>query len=261
MQLDPFLDPIAVHRSFHLLDARDAEEFDAAHAPAAVRVPFDHWVSAAKDEKLSFDNVSFWEETIAQLGIYEGAIVGVYDDGRMTEAARVWFILQYFGVNAFIINGGWPALREHVARLPSTRATDAASPFVGRPRSGPVGLVSRDGLKAVLGQGSRILDARTAEEFSGEDRRSNVRGGHLPGATLVPHSSLLNDGSVKSSEVLRKILSSAGFRSEDHVVTHCDGGGRAALAAAASVRAGYTDVVVYYLSFADWARDESCPVI
>jgi len=28
----------------------------------------------------------------------------------MTNAARVWFILQYFGVKAVILNGGWPAL-------------------------------------------------------------------------------------------------------------------------------------------------------
>jgi thiosulfate/3-mercaptopyruvate sulfurtransferase len=45
------------------------------------------------------------------------------------------------------------------------------------------------------------------------------------------------------------------------VVTHCDGGGRAALAAIAAVRAGYDDVRAYYLSFADWAKDQSCPIV
>jgi hypothetical protein len=45
------------------------------------------------------------------------------------------------------------------------------------------------------------------------------------------------------------------------VVTLCDGGGRAALAAAATLRAGYRDVRAYYLSFADWAKDESCAII
>jgi thiosulfate/3-mercaptopyruvate sulfurtransferase len=44
-------------------------------------------------------------------------------------------------------------------------------------------------------------------------------------------------------------------------VTHCEGGGRAALGAAAAVRAGFADVRVYYLSFGDWVRDESCPVV
>jgi thiosulfate/3-mercaptopyruvate sulfurtransferase len=44
-------------------------------------------------------------------------------------------------------------------------------------------------------------------------------------------------------------------------VTHCEGGGRAALGAAAAVRAGFDDVRVYYLSFGDWVRDESCPIV
>ena len=33
-----------------------------------------------------------------------------YDSGAMTNAARVWFILQYFGVPCVILNGGWPVL-------------------------------------------------------------------------------------------------------------------------------------------------------
>ena len=52
-----------------------------------------------------------------------------------------------------------------------------------------------------------------------------------------------------------------GFGPSDHIVTHCEGGGRAALGAAAAVRAGFDDVRVYYLSFADWVRDESCPIV
>jgi thiosulfate/3-mercaptopyruvate sulfurtransferase len=28
----------------------------------------------------------------------------------MTNAARVWFILQYYGLKAVIVNGGWPML-------------------------------------------------------------------------------------------------------------------------------------------------------
>ena len=56
-------------------------------------------------------------------------------------------------------------------------------------------------------------------------------------------------------------MEQAGFGPHDHIVTHCEGGGRAALAAAAAVRAGYDDVRVYYLSFADWARDENCPIV
>ncbi|WP_245499478.1 rhodanese-like domain-containing protein [Mesorhizobium sp. M1A.F.Ca.ET.072.01.1.1] len=79
------------------------------------------------------------------------------------------------------------------------------------------------------------------------DLRRNARGGHLPGARLLPHASLLDDGRLKPTAELPRLLSDAGLRSGEHVVTHCDGGGRAALAAIAAVRAGYDDVRAYYL--------------
>jgi thiosulfate/3-mercaptopyruvate sulfurtransferase len=72
---------------------------------------------------------------------------------------------------------------------------------------------------------------------------------------------LLENGVVRPAAALRAILERVGFGPSDHIVTHCEGGGRAALGAAAAVRAGFADVRVYYLSFGDWVRDESCPVV
>ncbi|GEP12482.1 hypothetical protein MMMDOFMJ_4390 [Methylobacterium gnaphalii] len=57
------------------------------------------------------------------------------------------------------------------------------------------------------------------------------------------------------------MLTGAGFVPGQRLVTHCDGGGRAALAALAAVQAGFTQLNAYYLSFADWAKDESCALI
>ena len=98
-------------------------------------------------------------------------------------------------------------------------------------------------------------------EFTGEDARNRPRSGHLPGARHLSHADLMDKGVVHSAPVLRSMLEGVGFGPGDHIVTHCEGGGRAALAAAAAVRAGFDDVRVYYLSFGDWARDESCPIV
>jgi thiosulfate/3-mercaptopyruvate sulfurtransferase len=91
--------------------------------------------------------------------------------------------------------------------------------------------------------------------------RNRTRGGHLPGARHLSHVDLLDNGVVRPAPALRAMLELAGFGPGDHIVTHCEGGGRAALGAAAAVRAGFDDVRVYYLSFADWVRDESCPIV
>jgi thiosulfate/3-mercaptopyruvate sulfurtransferase len=240
---------------------RESTAFSVAHASGAVRVPVDAWEAAAKANETSLNNMAHWEAAISALGVDNDTLTVVYDDGRMTEAARVWFILQNFGATAAILNGGWPALAE--SNIPSsvTAATSPPRRFHARAGSGNVGIVDRVGMRAELGSSTRILDARSNAEFSGEDLRRNARGGHLPGARLLSHASLLDGPRLRPAEELRSLFTDAGFGPSDHVVTHCDGGGRAALAAVAAVRAGYTDVRAYYLSFADWARDESCPIV
>jgi thiosulfate/3-mercaptopyruvate sulfurtransferase len=264
MSQDPFLAPEALARlgRYILLDVRAPDAFEAGHPAGAVRVPIETWEAAARTRETSFDHVAYWERAIGDLGV-DGTVPAVlYDDGRLTEAARVWFILQYLGAAAFIVDGGWPAIQGQAAPLAAAaQSPERPATFRARPGSGAVGLVDRQTLKAEIDGEARIFDARTAAEFAGDDLRRNARGGHLPGARLVPHASLLDGGHIKPSAALHRLLTEAGFQPGDHVVTHCDGGGRAALAAAAAVRAGYGDVRVYYLSFADWAKDESCPIV
>jgi thiosulfate/3-mercaptopyruvate sulfurtransferase len=258
MATDPVIEPDALrdHGPFRLLAAATLEGVSRADI---ARVPLEVWETAAKSGETSFENVSYWERAIAAMAIDGSVPAVVFDDGRLTEAARVWFILQYFGAEAFILDGGWPSIedREDVRGIVPHAGTAS---FKARPGSGSVGLVDRQTLKAELDADVRIFDARTAGEFAGDDLRRNSRGGHLPGARLLPHASLLDTGRLRPAAELRQLLADAGFQPGDHIVTHCDGGGRAALAAAAAVRAGYQDVRAYYLSFADWAKDESCAI-
>ena len=242
-----------------LLDARDADAFAAGHPGGAIRVPVARWVEAAKADEALFSDLAFWEGEFADLGLAEDHVAVVYDDGRMIDAARVWFILQYFGARAVVLNGGWPALKK-APMTPATLGVTGGAAFRPREKAGSVGLVDRSGLKADLAK-SAIFDSRTAAEYAGRDLRKNPRGGHLPGARLLPHGDLLDNGFLKPAEALRAMIAATGFQPGDHIVTHCDGGGRAALAAIAAIRAGFEDVNGYYLSFADWAKDESCPIV
>jgi len=107
----------------------------------------------------------------------------------------------------------------------------------------------------------QIFDARSAAEFRGEDLKGNARGGHLPGAAHFSHDDLLEETHLRSAAEIARLLDAAGINGSQPIVTHCNGGGRAALAALAAVVAGKENVHVYYLSFADWAADESCPVV
>lgn len=261
MPNDPFVDVAALTSlgPVQYLDARDSAAFAAGHASGALQVPIEDWDKAAKTAAIGFANTDFWSDAFRSLGLDRSAVGVAYDDGRMTNAARVWFILQYFGAKCVILNGGWPALSSATPLPPAVQASSAG--FRAIPGAGSVGLVDRQTLKRQLDGDAQVFDTRTRAEFTGEDSRNRARSGHLPGARHLAHAELIERGVVRPPSALRTMMEQAGFGPSDHIVTHCEGGGRAALGAAAAVRAGYADVRVYYLSFADWVRDDSCPIV
>jgi thiosulfate/3-mercaptopyruvate sulfurtransferase len=261
MPNDPFVDIAALSAlgPIRYIDARDQAAFDAGHVPGAVRAPVDAWDAAAKQADVGFQSTDFWDAALGSLGLDPSVTAVAYDSGAMTNAARVWFVLQYYGLNCVILNGGWPRLAAASGLPPS--AGPAAGGFHARAGMGMVGLVDRETLKQQLDGEAHVFDSRTRAEFTGEDMRKRSRGGHLPGARHLSHVDLMESGVVHPAPVLRDMMEKVGFGPGDHIVTHCEGGGRAALAAAAAVRAGFDDVRVYYLSFGDWVRDESCPVV
>lgn len=224
------------------------------HPVNMTRVPIAAWIKTAKRSQTGFDDLEYWQAELEKLGIGPDTLTVVVDDGSMTEAARVWFILQYFGLPAAVLDGGLPELKQ----VP-TQADPAGKGLVLKPGSGPVGLMSRHDLKDNLNR-FQIFDARTAEEYKGEDLKGNGRGGHLPKAAHLDHRDLLDGGHLRAPSELATMMEDAGIDNSRPVVTHCNGGGRAALAALAALAAGQKDVRVYYLSFADWAADESCSI-
>lgn len=252
MPSDTFIDSTALSSlgPVRYLDARDQAAFDAGHAPGAVRVPLEAWDKTAKAADIGFTDAAHWGEALGSLGLDPSVTAVAYDSGAMK---RVWFILQYFGLKCVILNGGWPALAS-ASGLPAAAAPSAGG-FRAKPGMGKVGVIDRETLKRQLDGAAHVFDSRTRAEFTGEDARNRPRSGHLPGARHLSHADLMDKGVVYPAPILRAMLEKVGFGPGDHIVTHCEGGGRAALAAAAAVRAGFDDVRVYYLSFADWARD------
>lgn len=217
-------------------------------------VPIADWVRHALNSRSGLDDTAYWREAFRQLGLGPDALTVVVDHGRMTEAARVWFMLQYFGLPAAVLNGGAGGLDAAPPQSP-----DYEGHLVLVPGAGSVGLRGRDALKEELAR-VQVFDARTEAEYRGEDLKGNSRGGHLPGARNLSHADLLEGNRLKRASAIAEMLDAVGLQRAKTIVSHCNGGGRAALAALAAVVAGYADVNVYDFSFADWAADESCPI-
>ena len=161
MPNDPFVDlgDLPSLGPLHYLDVRDQAAFDAGHAPGAVRVPLDEWDGAAKAADTGFSKTAYWDNALSVLGVDPTVTAVAYDSGGMTNAARVWFILQYYGLKAVILNGGWPVLAS-VTGLPRAVAAPSGG-FRAVAGSGPVGLVDRETLRDQLDGRAHVFDTDT----------------------------------------------------------------------------------------------------
>ncbi|MBX3396562.1 MAG: sulfurtransferase [Phycisphaerae bacterium] len=264
------VDSAATDRRIVILDVRTLDAYDAGHLTRAVHVDPHEWKQASLAADEGIENADEWSRRIGDLGIDANTPVRIYDDGSMNDAARVWFILQLFGVtDATVLNGGWAAIaaapdnqRPAVSR---THHRPKARHFTARPvlKSRPVQIQDRAEVRSAIEDRSvQILDARTPGEFRGEITHNNPRAGHLPGALNLPHANLMTpDGRLRSPDELAVIFEKAGFVRGRPIVTYCESGGRASIAAIAALHAGFGPVTNYYRSYSDWSRDAACPVI
>lgn len=81
-----------------------------------------------------------------------------------------------------------------------------------------------------------MFDARRTAEFRWDDLMGNARGGHLPGAHHLAHADLLDGPRLRAAAAIVAILDAAGIDVTKPIVSHCNGGGQAALAAVVAGR-------------------------
>jgi len=239
-----------------LLDVRTAQAYRAGHVPGALSAEAANLSKAFSTD----EDGDSWAKRLGNLGIEPATKVVVYgDDWR--EAARVWFILRYWGIeHAKLLNGGWTAWKAGGGAT-STDATKP-TPVAGKANKAGNRMASKDDVKtAANDKSAQIWDARTTGEFSGKTGGAK-RKGCIPGASHLEWSDLIDAKTqkVKSADDLSKLLKDAGIDPTKPVITYCQSGGRASVAAFVVELMGGTHVRNYYRSWAEWGNADDTPV-
>jgi thiosulfate/3-mercaptopyruvate sulfurtransferase len=239
-----------------ILDVRSAAAYRAGHIPGAISVE-----AATLSKAFSTDeDPESWARRLGQLGMDAKKDIVVYgDDWR--EAARIWFILRYWGVeNAKLLNGGWAAWKAADGKI-SNEVTKPTPLAASAHRS--VGRVATKGQvqAAVNDKSAQIWDARSTGEFQGQTGGAK-RKGCIPGAIHLEWSDLIDAKTqkVKPAAELSKLLKDSGIDPSKPVVTYCQSGGRASVAAFVMELMGGTQVRNYYRSWAEWGSADDTPV-
>ena len=148
-----------------------------------------------------------WAKRIGALGIDQDTHVVVYDDNFSKDAARIWWILRYWGIrDVRLLNGGWHAwetsggpmfavIEKVPIRVPSLSADGAR-------------LATKDQVLAALKEPRiTIVDARSQGEYCGEEKTAK-RNGAIPGAIHLEWLEVLDAKSqrFKTPEELAELL-------------------------------------------------------
>jgi thiosulfate/3-mercaptopyruvate sulfurtransferase len=244
---------------FVILDAREKTKYTAGHVPGARWVDHAEWAKGFGDGQ----DAAGWAKRIGALGIGTDTPVVVYDDNRSKDAARIWWVLRYWGVkDVRLLNGGWVGWA--AGKHPTATAEPRFPPVAFSAVAAPNRLATKDDLLKSLGGGSlQIIDARSEKEFCGIDALNNKRAGAIPGAKQLEWIDLIDPVThrFKPPAELAKLFDAAGVRLDRPTATHCQSGGRAAVMAYGLELMGAKDVRNYYKSWSEWGNADDTPVV
>jgi thiosulfate/3-mercaptopyruvate sulfurtransferase len=238
-----------------------------AHIPGAIG--FD-WKQDLQDQvRRDFLTPDDFGRLMGSRGISNDHTVVLYGDRNNWFAAYTyWYFLYYGHDKVKLINGprekwigeGKPTSKE-VPSYPSAefRATGPDDGIRAK----------RDEMLKLVGTGTRLVDVRSPQEFSGEliamagyEQEGAQRGGHIPGAANVPWAQAVNeDGTFKSADDLRALYESKGVLNGNDIVAYCRIGERSAHTwFVLHELLGEDDVKNYDGSWTEWGNMVAVPV-
>lgn len=238
----------------HIVDASPPPQHRQQHITGAV--PADFMTLGAAD--LPSARV---QQRLRDWGVNEGDVIVIVDAGGTWQAARLFWDLVHHGLPAAglrLLDGGMAAW---VAAGGEVTQAATPTPAPGQVRLGAVDPSVRVRLPEFLAASADparhvLLDALDPDYYYGGAAWFH-RGGHVPQATLLPAGDFYNaDKTFKPAAEMRRMLAHLGIRPEQTVLTHCGGGGAAAVPFfALKYLLGHGDVRMFQESQLGWVQD------
>ena len=247
-----------------ILDFRkSALAYRLGHIPGARRIPRRAAYDTVDSVKGMFPGPAILAEYLGSAGVLPEHRIVIYDGSDSLWAARLFWALEVIGHDDVrILDGGYRAWKEESGSV--TRKVTDLPPVHYTPEMRPRLVADTQWMLDHLGSpGVSIIDSRSPEEFSGEDRQA-TRGGHMPGAVNIDWVNYLvaGDGSLfLTPDSLKKLYRQNSVDGKSTIVAHCQTGVRASHTYFALRMLGYADVRVYDGSWEVWGNRSDTPII
>jgi thiosulfate/3-mercaptopyruvate sulfurtransferase len=262
----------AIARNAVVWDVRPADAFARGHIAGAVSIG-DAPRILRDDNTEDFIAIDRIEKILGAAGLDPHHETIVYGSRGAWQPYFGLYALQYFsGKNVHVYHEGiegWTAAGRPVSRdasqLPSVALKLEINPAAA--------VTTKEMLARLNNPDVQIIDARTPQEFAGEDIRA-IRGGHIPGAINIPYEQNWADPETPTKLARKVVNSNAGMslkRTADlkqlysrfdplkETIVYCQSGARASETAGVLQELGFTNVKVYDSSWLGYGNTLDAP--
>lgn len=237
-----------------------------AHVPGAVFLDVDRDLASPRGQgpgRHPLPRPEAFADTMSRAGIGAATHVVAYDFGDASTAARVWWLLRYFGHDRVsVLDGGIARWTAEGRPVESTVPSITPQAFVPSPR--PEMRVDADAVERLRSQaGTLVIDSRASERYEGRTEPIDPVAGHVPGARNRPYPSNVRapeDPRFQQAALLREQFVQLGADRADHVVCYCGSGVNACQNLLALQLAGFTGGLLYEGSWSDWCSVPTRPM-
>ena len=245
-----------------LVDARPSEQYGEEHLPGAVNLPAgatDYLEANRQGLPIPQD----WaQRQFRGAGINAASRVVIYDDQGNRFAARVFYVLEFFGhTHMQVLNGGFKKWVAEGRRTTSEARQDAPGDFIPTPHATLI--ATSEWVNTHLKDPAVVLvDARSPSEFRGE-KVFGPRGGRIPGAVNIEWTRAIAPGEIATflePGLLAKLFQDSQVTPDREVVSYCQMGVRGAEIYFALRLLGYQRVRIYDGGWEDWSANPALPV-
>ncbi|CND96456.1 3-mercaptopyruvate sulfurtransferase [Yersinia nurmii] len=237
-------------------------EFEQGHIPGAVFFNIDEVSDHNTSLPHMLPSAEAFGEAMGKLGINDQHTIVLYDDGNLFSAPRGWWTFRTFGArDVRVLEGGIEQWKQAGLPLASGSANPEPQWFTATLNEKSV-KNSEQVLAAIDEPDTQILDARPAPRFAGAEPepRPGLRLGHIPGSINIPWGLMVEQGQLKSPEILRDIFQSNGVDLEKPIIVSCGSGVTAAVLALGLHAVKARSVSLYDGSWAEWGASDFLPV-
>jgi thiosulfate/3-mercaptopyruvate sulfurtransferase len=262
----------AIARNAVVWDVRPADAYAGGHIVGAINIG--DAAKVLRDENTEdFIATDRIEKILGAAGLDPKRETIIYGSRGTWNPYLALYTLQYFGGrNVRVYHEGiedWVAAGRAISRDPSQ-----LPPVALKLEINPTVAVTTKEMVARLNNSNvQIVDARTPQEFIGEDIRA-IRGGHIPGAINIPYEQNWIDPQTPTKLARKQITSNAGMSlkpAEDlkrlyasldpskETIVYCQSGARASETAGVLQQLGFTNVKVYDSSWLGYGNTLDAP--